>query len=64
MIAQRIRKMLSVEVGQANRNCKNMPSHVYDSSDLSLLNIWKYLYNKFQNQHKALIFVVLNKTNY
>ena len=30
MIAQRIRKLLSVAVGQLNRNWQNMPLQVYD----------------------------------
>ena len=30
MIAQKIRNLLSFEIGQLNRNCQNMPSQVYD----------------------------------
>ena len=31
MIALRIRKILSVEVGKLNLQCKNMPSQILDS---------------------------------
>ena len=50
MIAQRIRNIFSVEIGQLNRKCLNMPSQVYDRRFLvrykiKILNEFTYYLN-------------------
>ena len=49
MISQRIRKLMSVEVEQLNRNYQNTPSNIYDCrvKKTFLFEVNQNKYNKF-----------------